>query len=142
MTTIKRKVDIKLSARSRRTIKPAEEREPGDKPKPRGKIPRVSRLMALAIQFDAMIQRGEVSDATELAILYDITQPRMSQIRAMTLLAPDIQEAILNLPKEHEGRCPIHEKALRPIRSEIDFDRQREMWNELRQSVTEPKTTA
>ena len=80
MTTIKRKVNITLAARSRRTIRPAEERAADEKPKPRGKVPRVSRLMALAIQFDEMIRRGEVRDATELAILYDITQPRMSQI--------------------------------------------------------------
>lgn len=132
MTTVKRKVDIKLSARSRRTIKPAADTEDTESRKRRGKIPRVARLMALAIQFDEMIRRGEVQDATELAILYDITQPRMSQIRAMTLLAPDIQEAILNLPQEIEGRCEIHEKGLRPIRSEVDFDRQREMWEELR----------
>ncbi len=132
MTTVKRKVNIKLAARSRRTIKPAAA-EATEPVKRRGKVPRVARLMALAIQFDEMIRRGEVGDATELAMLYDITQPRMSQIRAMTLLAPDIQEAILNLPQEIEGRCQIHEKGLRPIRSEVDFDRQREMWAQLQQ---------
>lgn len=86
--------------------------------------------MALAIQFDEMIRTGEVKDATELAILYDITQPRMSQIRSLALLVPDIQEAILELPAETTGRSPIHEKVLRPVSSEIDFDRQREMWRD------------
>lgn len=137
MTTVKRKVNIKLAARSRRTIKPASE-APDQKPKRRGKIPRVTRLMALAIQFNEMLRSGEARDATELAMLYDITQPRMSQIRALALLAPDIQEAILNLPAETEGRSPITEKLLRPMCSEIDFDRQREMWRRLQPSNNEP----
>ncbi len=85
----------------------------------------------LAIQFDEMIRTAEAKDATELAILYDVTQPRMSQIRALSLLAPDIQEALLNLPQETIGRSPIHEKLMRPVCSEIDFDRQREMWREI-----------
>ena len=137
MTTIKRKVDFKLKARSRKTIKPASEGEPAEPPKRRGKIPRVARLMALAIQFDEMICTGEAKDATELAILYDVTQPRMSQIRALTLLAPDLQERLLNLPQEFTGRSPINEKLLRPICSEIHFDRQREMW---KAACPEPST--
>lgn len=138
MTTIKRKVDFKLKARSRKTIKPAGENDPADQPKRRGKIPRVARLMALAIRFDEMIRSGEAKDATELAILYDVTQPRMSQIRALSLLAPDIQEALLNLPQETNGRSPIHEKLLRPICSEIHFDRQREMWEDIRSNQSNP----
>ncbi len=131
MTTIKRKVAVTLKARSRRTIKPVGDDEAEAKPQRRGKIPRVSRLMALAIQFDEMIRSGEAKDATELAILYDVTQPRMSQIRALSLLAPDIQETLLNLPQETTGRSPIHEKILRPVCSEMDFDRQREMWKSI-----------
>jgi len=131
MTTIKRKVAVTLKARSRRAIKPVGDDGAESKPPRRGKIPRVSRLMALAIQFDEMIRSGEAKDATELAILYDVTQPRMSQIRALSLLAPDIQEALLNLPQETTGRSPIHEKILRPVCSEIEFDRQREMWSEI-----------
>ena len=131
MTTIKRKVAVTLKARSRRKIKPVDDDEPAAKPQRRGKIPRVSLLMALAIQFDEMIRTGEARDATELAILYDITQPRMSQIRALALLAPDIQETILKLPAETTGRSPIHERLLRPVCREIDFDRQREMWSEI-----------
>ncbi|WP_413431520.1 hypothetical protein [Crateriforma spongiae] len=134
MTTIKMKVDVKLAAKKRRTIRPASEREPAEPAKRRGKVPRVSRLMALAIQFEEMLRNGEAKDATELAIAYSITQPRMSQIRSLTLLAPDIQEAILNLPLEFDGRSPIHEKLLRPIRSEINFDQQRQMWRSLQSS--------
>ena len=96
-------------------IKPAADTEETEPRKRRGKIPRVSRLMALAIQFDEMIRRGEVRDATELAMLYDITQPRMSQIRAMTLLAPDIQEAILDLEPTTEHVPRFREREVRTV---------------------------
>jgi hypothetical protein len=125
MTTVKFKVAVTLANRGRKKIKRTA--EPA-KPRPRGKIPRVARLMALALQFEEMLQKGEVSDGYELASLYKVSQPRMSQILALALLAPDIQEAILNLPVQTTGRCQVHEKRLRAVCAEVDFDRQREMW--------------
>jgi hypothetical protein len=43
-------------------------------------------------------------------------------------LAPSIQEEILHLPRVESGKNPIHEKMLRPIAAEMDWERQREMW--------------
>ncbi|MCA9137970.1 MAG: hypothetical protein KDB00_14460 [Planctomycetales bacterium] len=131
MTTVKTKLNLKLASKGRRTLRTQSKEEPVEKPKPKGKIPRISRLVALAIEFDEMLRSGAANDATDLAEMYDITQPRMSQIISLALLAPDIQETLLNLPRETAGRSQIHEKALRPICSQVDFDRQREMWNEL-----------
>ena len=71
---------------------------------PTGRIPRVSRLMALAIHFDRMIREGKVADLSELARLAHVTQPRMTQIMNLTRVAPDIQEAILFLPATLSGR--------------------------------------
>jgi hypothetical protein len=45
-----------------------------------GRIPRISRLMALAIHFDRLIREGKVADMSELARLAHVTQPRMTQI--------------------------------------------------------------
>ena len=45
-----------------------------------GRVPRISRLMALAIHFDKMIRDGKVSDQSDLARLAHVTQPRMTQI--------------------------------------------------------------
>jgi hypothetical protein len=88
--------------------------------------------MAVAIRLERMLQTREVSDIHELARLGHVTQPRMSQILALTLLAPDIQEELLFLPRVTEGKSAIHEKMLRPISAEIDWERQREMWRVLR----------
>ena len=96
-----------------------------------GNVPRVSRLMALAIQFDGMIQRGEADDYATLARLGFVTRARMTQIMALLSLAPEIQEEILFLPRTVKGRDPITERDLRPITTALDWEHQREMWAEL-----------
>ncbi len=64
-----------------------------------GSIPRVTRLMALAIKFDGMIARGEVRDYADIARLGYVSRARVTQIMNLTNLAPDIQEEILFLPR-------------------------------------------
>jgi hypothetical protein len=56
----------------------------------------------------------------------------MSQIMMLLLLTPGIQEAILDLPPVTNGRDPISERALRAIVAEPDWQRQLELWNEVR----------
>lgn len=96
-----------------------------------GNVPRVSRLMALAIKFDGMIQRGEVDDYATLARLGFVTRARMTQIMALLNLAPDIQEQLLFLPRTVRGRDPVTERDLRPITAVLDWGHQREMWRAL-----------
>ena len=93
-----------------------------------GRVPRISKLMALAIRFEGLIREGQVLDQSELARLAHVTQPRMTQIMNLLHLAPDIQESLLLLPRVTSGKAAIHEKLLRPIAPEIDWGRQREMW--------------
>jgi len=62
-----------------------------------GRVPRISRLMALAIKFQGMLREGLVKDQSELARLARVSQPRMTQIMNLTFLAPDIQATILFL---------------------------------------------
>ena len=129
MIIVKRKVQFTREAHGRQRVAPAT-----TKPKPvePGRVPRISRLMALAIRLDRLLQTGEVSDIMELARLGHVTQPRMSQILNLTLLAPDIQEELLFIPRVMAGKVTIHEKMLRPITAEIDWERQRAMWNILK----------
>jgi hypothetical protein len=134
MITVKRKVQFTREAHGRRRVTPATT-EP--KPVEPGRVPRISRLMAVAIRLERMLRTGEVSDIHELACLGHVTQPRMSQILALTLLAPDIQEELLHLPRVTKGKSAIHEKMLRPLAAEIDWARQREMWNDLSHPSTQ-----
>ncbi len=93
-----------------------------------GTVPRISRLMALAIRFDGLIQRGEVQDYADLARLGYVTRARITQIMNLLNLAPDIQEELLFLPSTLEGRDPIRERDLRSIARVPHWSRQRALW--------------
>ena len=93
-----------------------------------GNLPRVSKLMALAIRFDGLVQRGEVRDYADLARLGYVTRARITQIMNLLNLSPDIQEKILLLPKTTKGREPIREKYLRAITAEPYWHRQRKIY--------------
>ncbi len=93
-----------------------------------GRLPRVTRLMALAIRFERLVQTGEVASYAELARLGRVTRARLSQIMAFLHLAPDIQDELLNLPPVAKGRDPITERDVRPILAEVVWERQRGMW--------------
>jgi len=98
---------------------------------PSGRVPRISRLMALAIRFDQLLCDCVVADYAELARLSHVTRARITQIMNLLNLAPDIQEAILHLPLVESGRDPIREHAIRPIASTLDWRKQRRMWRRL-----------
>jgi hypothetical protein len=97
---------------------------------PSGKVPRVSRIMALAIHLEQLVCSGQVKDYAELARLGKVHRSRITQITKLLYLAPDIQEAVLFLPEIVSGRDPILEHQLRAIAATIDWRRQRRMWGE------------
>lgn len=98
---------------------------------PEGTVPRISRLMALAIRCADLIGRGEVADYAQLASLGHITRARMTQIMNLTNLAPDVQEEILFLPRTMKGRDPVGEQDIRPICLLADWKKQRLQWQQL-----------
>ena len=96
-----------------------------------GSVPRVSRLMALALRLQRLVQSGEVTDYADLARLGHVTRARVTQVMNLLNLAPDIQEELLFLPRTVKGRDPIRERHLRPIAAILDWRKQRRMWSEL-----------
>lgn len=98
---------------------------------PAGRVPRISRLMALALRFDDLVRRCEVADFADIAELGQVTRARVSQIVNLLNLAPDIQEAILFLPPVAGEREAVSERELRVIAGEADWGRQREAWTRL-----------
>src|SRR5207302_1783102 len=72
-----------------------------------GRVPRISKLMALAIRMKKLVGEGQASDYAALAMLGSVSRTRMSQIISLTNLAPDIQETLLFLPKTIAGPDPI-----------------------------------
>jgi len=96
-----------------------------------GRVPRLSRLMALAIRFDRLVRQGEVADYADLARLGHVTRARVTQVMNLLLLAPDIQEEILSLPRTQCGFDPIPERRVRTITSVPDWRKQRRLWREI-----------
>jgi hypothetical protein len=104
-------------------------------PQPSGRVPRVSRLVALAIRLQDLVGAGAVASYADAARLGHVTRARVSQIASLLNLAPDIQEEVLFLPATTGGRDPISERHLRPIAAVSDWTRQRRLWRGLTRRV-------
>jgi hypothetical protein len=103
-----------------------------------GRVPRVARLMALALRFDRLIREGVVADYAELARLGHVTRARVSQVMSLLNLASDIQEEVLFLPAVERGRDPIVLHDLLPIAAVADWRKQRRMWDVLANEQVAP----
>ena len=90
-------------------------------------IPRIARLMALAIRFEGLLREEKIRDYAELARLGRVTRARMTQIMKLLHLAPDIQEQILFLPNIRG----LNERNLRPLVRRTDWDEQRPMFEKI-----------
>ena len=129
MITVTKKVFFTRGAQGRRRIV---DKPPPTQTIPEGRIPRISKLMALALHFEQLIRTGRCADMTEIAELAMVTQPRITQVMNLLHLAPDIQEELLFLPRVLAGRDPIHEKQLRRICAMADWQKQRLLWVQLK----------
>jgi hypothetical protein len=104
----------------------------GEKPAlPPGRVPRVARLMALALRFDELVRTGQVASYSELATVGHVTRARVSQIMSLLCLAPDLQEALLFLPLTQRGRDPLILADLMPIAAAFAWRKQRRLWRQL-----------
>ena len=118
--------DLHLLGRSRPGVFPI--------PPETSRVPRLSRLMALAIRMQDLIRAGGIDDYSALAQLGHVSRARITQIMNLLLLAPDIQEQILFLSST-SGRCdPVRLARLQPIAQIPDWNQQRRLWSGLRDS--------
>jgi hypothetical protein len=101
-----------------------------------GRVPRVSRLLALAIRFEQLVRDGTVRNYAELADLGHVSRARISQIMLLLQLAPDIQEEILFLPPVLRGEGTIHMWQVLPIALVLEWPAQRRRWRALRRQMT------
>ena len=110
------------------------QRNDGDQQPDAGRVPRVSRLLALAIKFERSMKEGAIRNYRDIAAAGHISRARMSQIMRLTELAPSIQEEILFLPKILHGPDRITEKALRKVARALDWDEQKQRFEALKGS--------
>jgi len=100
-----------------------------------GRVPRVARLMALALRYEQLLRAGTVRDYVALAKLGQVSRGRITQIMNLRQLAPAIQEQILFLPRVARGRDPIYLHQLQPLAIILDWRKQRSMWKALQRDL-------
>jgi hypothetical protein len=98
---------------------------------PVGRISRVARLMALAIKLDGLIKSGEITSQRELAAIANVTPARVTQILNLLHLAPELQEALVNLPPVVSGRDTLTERQLRRVSSLSCWRQQATLWRRI-----------
>jgi DNA invertase Pin-like site-specific DNA recombinase len=95
------------------------------------RVPRIARLMALALKFEQMIREGVVHNYAVLAALGQVSRSRLTQVMNLLNLAPDIQEQILFLTWETAEQRGIHERSVRQLSSQLSWTEQRARWQVL-----------
>ena len=98
-------------------------------------LPRITRLMALAIKLEHMRRDPDGLSYGEMAQLGHVSRARLTQIMNLLHLAPDIQERLLFLPPVEKGREPLHESELRKLTGYYDWAEQRQAVERIRSSA-------
>jgi hypothetical protein len=90
-------------------------------------VPRIARLMALAIRLEELVKDETVQSYAKLAQLGHVTRARVTQIMKLLQLAPDLQEQLLFLPPL-KG---LNERNLRPVVQQLDWTKQRPIFEKV-----------
>ena len=101
-----------------------EDQPPAPPPEPVRRPARVAVMLALAWKIQDAIDRGVVESRAEVAERLGWSRARVTQIMDLMLLAPDIQEGILEL-EAADGREPVTERGLRDVLKSPDWQVQR-----------------
>ena len=96
-----------------------------------GRVPRISRIMALAIQLEQEVRERQAPNYARLAEAGHVSRARLSQIMTLTNLAPSIQETVLLFPRRMSGQECVTEKQLRAIARQVDWECQKKLFGSL-----------
>jgi hypothetical protein len=95
-------------------------------------VPRITRLLALALKFEDLIRSGTVTNYAAVAQVARVSRSRVTQMTGLLNLAPDIQEEILFLPAAEARQLRISEPSLRRLTATLLWNQQREQWRSMR----------
>jgi hypothetical protein len=124
---LKRKMQISPGRWCRAELQPAQAQNDSDIIA--GRIPRITRWMALAIHLVGLLETGRLKNHRAISRLGFVTPARVSQLLSLVHLAPDIQEELLGLPVISKGRNPIQLRHLLPVARQLDWRKQRAAWS-------------
>lgn len=112
---------VRRSHEKKFTEQPPETHEPVRRPA------RVAIALALAHKVEEAIQRGVARDRAEVARRLGLTRAKITHLLDLTLLAPDIQAAVLEL-RSVDGVEPCGERFLRAVGHAASWQLQRAAW--------------
>ncbi len=95
------------------------------------RLPRATRLLALALKCEGLVRSGTIPDYAELARRGWVTPARVTQIMNLLHLATPIQEEILSWSEVENERDPVSERALRRLTRIPMWSKQLELWRRL-----------
>jgi hypothetical protein len=98
-------------------------------------VPRIARLMALALHIEALVQAGTVASYAAAARLGHVSRARITQILSLVHLAPDLQEQLLFLQRPAHGREPWPLRHVLTIAADLDWSQQRRRWSKLQRTT-------
>jgi len=90
----------------------------------------VVELLRKALEWQALLESGQVHNQAEIARREGITRARVTQVMSLLRLPPEIQQHILTMP-DAVRRPAITERALRPITQLEDLADQKAKFQEL-----------
>lgn len=85
MLTVTRTVSFVRGPRGRKQLT---DQPPVDPPPAAARIPRIARLMALALRFEELVRTGEVADRGALARAARVTESRVTQVLGLCACSP------------------------------------------------------
>ena len=107
-----------------------------------GQLPRITRLMALAIKFESLLGDVEGLSYADLARLGGVSRSHITHILNLLHLAPDLQERLLFLEPSPRGPDRIHEAGLRRLSQLYDWQEQRREFEVILAAARTSATTA
>jgi hypothetical protein len=124
----KLEIEITIATKYQKPGRRGKQTEPQVSDQPR--IPLISRLMALTIKFQDMVDRGEVRDYADLARLGYVSRARITQIMNLLNLAPQLQDNMMLDPKQ-AAAISASESQLRKITSLVLWQDQLDAWEQI-----------
>jgi hypothetical protein len=94
------------------------------------RLPRITRLLALAVRLEGLLGEGTIGSGAELARLGGVSRARITQILNLRHLAPAIQEEIL-LTTPGSQVTKVTERAVRRLTGVLDWRQQRMLFEQL-----------
>ena len=93
-----------------------------------GRLPRISRLMALAIRFDGLVREGVVADQAELARLGHVSRGANHADHEPLAFGPRYPRGIAVPTTGRARQGPDQGAPSAPIAAVSDWQKQRRMW--------------